>query len=246
MRRFRTERKGVGCEQIQFYEWRGRYTVRRKLVSKIHKGAAAIGSFPISLREDEMTLVAAAERGRNQAFEKLVGRYQGRILRVVLRFTRNRADAEDVVQQSFQKAFVQLRQFHGDSSFSTWMTRIAINEALMLLRRKRARPEVTIDELRPADETARPLDFPDPGLSPEESCLRRERKRMLFAAMNELTPGVGTAIRLRELEELSTEETARKMGLSVGAVKARVFHGRKRLRERLKHFAGPAWIAKEA
>jgi RNA polymerase sigma-70 factor (ECF subfamily) len=150
------------------------------------------------------------------------------------------------VQQSFQKAFVQLRQFHGDSSFSTWMTRIAINEALMLLRRKRARPEVTIDELRPADETVRPLDFPDPGLSPEESCLRRERKRMLFAAMNELTPGVGTAIRLRELEELSTEETARKMGLSVGAVKARVFHGRKRLSERLKHFAGPAWIAKEA
>ena len=216
--------------------------MRRKLVNRLHKEAAAIGTFPVVLREDDMTLVAAAESGRNQAFEVLVGRYHGRMLRVVLRFTRNRADAEDVVQQSFQKAFVQLRQFHGDSSFSTWMTRIAINEALMLLRRKRARPEVTIDELRPADETARPLDFPDPGLSPEESCLRRERKRMLFAAMNELTPGVGTAIRLRELEELSTEETARRMGLSVGAVKARVFHGRKRLRERLKHFVKPDWI----
>jgi RNA polymerase sigma-70 factor (ECF subfamily) len=189
-----------------------------------------------------MTLVAAAERGRNQAFEVLVGRYHGRILRVVLRFTRNRADAEDVVQQSFQKAFVQLRQFHGDSSFSTWMTRIAINEALMWLRRKHARPEVAIEGLTPLDESALPLDFPDHGPSPEESCLQRERERILFAAMNELTPGIRTAIQLRELDELSTEETARAMGLSVGAVKGRVFHGRRRLRERLKHFAGPAWI----
>jgi RNA polymerase sigma-70 factor (ECF subfamily) len=208
----------------------------------MRKGAATVGTFPIALREDDMTLVVAAESGRNQAFEVLVGRYRGRILRVVLRFTRNRADAEDVVQQSFQKAFVQLRQFHGDSSFSTWLTRIAINEALMWLRRKRARPEMAIDQSRPTDETALPLDFPDPGLGPEESCLQRERKQMLFAAMNELTPGIGTAIRLRELEELSTEETARRMGLSVGAVKARVFHGRKRLRERLKHFVKPDWI----
>jgi RNA polymerase sigma-70 factor (ECF subfamily) len=193
-----------------------------------------------------MTLVAAAESGRNQAFEVLVGRYHGRILRVVLRFTRNRADAEDVVQQSFQKAFVQLRQFHGDSSFSTWMTRIAINEALMWLRRKRARPEVAIEGVSPVDESALPLDFPDHSPSPEESCLLRERERILFAAMNDLTPGMRTAIQLRELDELSTEETARRMGLSTGAVKARVFHGRRRLRERLKHFAGPAWIAKEA
>ena len=217
--------------------------MRRKLVNRLHKEAAAIGTFPVVLREDDMTLVAAAESGRNQAFEVLVGRYHGRMLRVVLRFTRNRADAEDVVQQSFQKAFVQLRQFHGDSSFSTWMTRIAINEALMWLRRKRARPEVAIEGLSPLDESALPLDFKDSGPSPEESCLQRERERILFAAMNELTPGIRAAIQLRELDELSTEETARRMGLSTGAVKGRVFHGRRRLRERLKHYFGSAWTS---
>jgi RNA polymerase sigma-70 factor (ECF subfamily) len=209
----------------------------------LHKEAAAIGTFPVVLREDDMTLVAAAESGRNQAFEVLVGRYHGRMLRVVLRFTRNRADAEDVVQQSFQKAFVQLRQFHGDSSFSTWMTRIAINEALMWLRRKRARPEVAIEGLSLLDESALPLDFKDSGPSPEESCLQRERERILFAAMNDLTPGIRAAIQLRELDELSTEETARRMGVSTGAVKARVFHGRRRLRERLKHYFGSAWTS---
>ena len=217
--------------------------MRRKLVNRLHKEAAAIGTFPVVLREDDMTLVAAAESGRNQAFEVLVGRYHGRMLRVVLRFTRNRADAEDVVQQSFQKAFVQLRQFHGDSSFSTWMTRIAINEALMWLRRKRARPEVAIEGLSLLDESALPLDFKDSGPSPEESCLQRERERILFAAMNDLTPGIRTAIQLRELDELSTEETARRMGVSTGAVKARVFHGRRRLRERLKHYFGSAWTS---
>ena len=126
--------------------------MHRKIVNRLRKGAATVGTFPIALREDDMTLVVAAESGRNQAFDVLVGRYRRRILHVVLRFTRNRADAEDVVQQSFQKAFVQLRQFHGDSSFSTWMTRIAINEALMLLRRKRARPEVAIEELSPTSQ----------------------------------------------------------------------------------------------
>ena len=113
----------------------------------------------------------------------------------------------------------------------------------MWLRRKRARPEVAIEGLSPLDESVLPLDFKDSGPSPEESCLQRERERILFAAMNDLTPGIRTAIQLRELDELSTEETARAMGLSTGAVKARVFHGRRRLRERLKHYCGSAWTS---
>jgi RNA polymerase sigma-70 factor (ECF subfamily) len=165
------------------------------------------------------------------------------ILRVVLRFTRNREDAEDIVQQSFQKAFVHLRQFEGNSSFSTWLTRIAINEALMWLRKKRASSEVPIKVSSANSETAQPLDFPDLGPNPEDSCLQRERERILSAAINELTPGMRTAIELRELGELSTEETARVMSLSVGAVKSRVFHGRRKLRERLKHYFESAWTS---
>jgi RNA polymerase sigma-70 factor (ECF subfamily) len=217
--------------------------VPTELVSKLHKRATAIPPLRILTEDDDATLVAAAESRRNQAFEVLVGRHRGMILRVVLRFTRNREDAEDIVQQSFQKAFVHLRQFEGNSSFSTWLTRIAINEALMWLRRKRASPEVPIEVSRANDETALPLDSPDLGPNPEDSCLQRERERILSAAMNELTPGMRKAIELRELGELSTEETARVMSLSVGAVKSRVFHGRRKLRERLNHYFGSAWTS---
>jgi RNA polymerase sigma-70 factor (ECF subfamily) len=99
-----------------------------------------------------MALVTAAESGRNQAFEVLLGRYHRRILRVALRFARIREDAEDFVQQTFQKVSVHLQQFQGDSSFSTWITRIAINEALNWLRVKCARPEVAIEELSPTSQ----------------------------------------------------------------------------------------------
>jgi RNA polymerase sigma-70 factor (ECF subfamily) len=215
--------------------------VPTKLVNKSNKRPAAIPPLRILAEEDDMTLVTAAESGRNQAFEVLVGRYQRRILRVALRFARIREDAEDIVQQTFQKVFVHLNQFQGDSSLSTWMTRIAINEALVWLRRKRARPEVAIEDLGPMDETALPMDLPCPGPSPEESCLQRERRQILFAAMNELKPGTRTVIELQELGGLSIEETARAMGLSVSAVKGRAFHGRRRLRGRLKHLVRPAW-----
>ena len=191
---------------------------------------------PGPAEEDDAALLAAAKSGRNQAFEILVGRYQARILSVVLRFTRNREDAEDIVQQSLQKAFVHLQQFEGSSSFSTWLTRIAINEALMWLRRKRASREVSIEESSTDGETVLPANFPDPNPSPEDGCLGQERKRILFRAMNELTPAQRAAFELRELDELSTRETAGVMGLSVAAVKARVFQGRKKLRAILKRY----------
>ena len=150
--------------------------------------------------------------------------------------TRNREDAEDVVQQSFQKAFIHLHKFEGESLFSTWLTRIAIDEALMLLRRKRRSREVPISESVTDDEIALPLDLADLRLNPEDSCLRREQERILSAAVNELTPGTRKAIQLRELDERSTEEIAQVMGLSVGAVKGRVFHGRRKLRKKLQRY----------
>jgi RNA polymerase sigma-70 factor (ECF subfamily) len=186
--------------------------------------------------EGDAALVAAAKTGDGSAFELLVRRNERKIFSLAQRMTRNREDAEDVVQQSFQKAFINLKKFEGHSLFSTWLTRIAINEALMLLRRKRGSREVPIAESTTEDGAALPLDFPDSGPNPEDSCLQREQERILCAAVNELNPGLRKAIELRELGELSTGETAQVMGLSVGAVKARVFHGRRKLRQTLKRY----------
>jgi RNA polymerase sigma-70 factor (ECF subfamily) len=159
--------------------------------------------------------------------------------------TRNRQDAEDVVQQSFQKAFTHLEKFEAKSSFSTWLTRIAINEALMLLRRGRGSHEVAIDDANGNEESAFVPEIADSSPDPEDSYSQRERKRILSAAMNQLTPGVRKAIELRELNELSTVETARVMGLSVQAVKGRIFHGRKKLRETLKRIIESTWMSRK-
>ena len=187
--------------------------------------------------EEDTAVVAAAKTADGRAFELLVRRNEGKIFSLAQRMTRNREDAEDVVQQSFQKAFVNLKKFEGESLFSTWLTRIAINEALMLLRRKRGSHEVPMAESSTEEGAALPLDFPDSDPNPEDSCLQRERERILCAAVNELKPGLRKAIELREFGELSTGETAQIMGLSVAAVKARLFHGRKRLRQALKRYA---------
>lgn len=186
--------------------------------------------------EEDTAVVAAAKTGDGRAFDLLVRRNEGKIFSLAYRMTRNREDAEDVVQQSFQKAFVNLKKFEGDSLFSTWLTRIAINEALMLLRKKRGSREVPIAESSTENGAALPLDFPDSGPNPEDSCLQREQERILCAAVNELRPGLRKAVELRELSELSTGETAQVMGLSVAAVKARLFHGRKELRQTLKRY----------
>jgi RNA polymerase sigma-70 factor, ECF subfamily len=185
-------------------------------------------------RGEEAMLVLAAKRGDEHAFEVLIGRYQRRILIIAQRFIRIREDAEDVVQQVIQKAFTYLHKFEGRSSFSTWLTRIAINEALMFLRRGRGRREVSIDDLSGNEETTSGLEIRDLRADPESTFLQGERSRILSLAMNRLSPRTRKAIELRDLGELSTEEAARAMGLSVAAVKARVFHGRKRLHKLLK------------
>jgi len=197
---------------------------------------AAIGSASSRnhlVAEENAALVAGAKTGDARAFELLVERHERKIFSMAQRITRNREDAEDVVQQSFQKAFIHLKKFEGESLFSTWLTRIAINEALMLLRRKRGSHEVPIEESSTKTESALPLDFLDSAPNPEDRCLDREQKQILSAALNKLRPGIRKAIELRELGELSTGETALVMGLSVAAVKAQVFHGRRKLRETL-------------
>ena len=190
-----------------------------------------MGTFrAIRIDEDsDAELVAATKCGETHAFEKLVFRYKRRVLAVAQRITNNREDAEDVVQESFHKAFLHLDDFQEKSRFSTWLTRIAMNEAFMLLRRRRGilevLPESSDDGVKPAWEA-----FVDQSPNPEESCWRRERTELLTAAINRLGPKVRSTILLRDIEERSAGETAQILGTSIGAVKARVFQGRRKLR----------------
>jgi RNA polymerase sigma-70 factor (ECF subfamily) len=212
-----------------------------KLIDNSEKEEAAIASIDSLPDKGDMTLVAAAKNGNRKAFEILVERHEQRIFFVARRITRTREDAEDVVQQSFQKAFTHLRKFEGRSAFSTWLTRIAVTEALMFLRRSRGLREVFIDDLNGNEKTTTPLEVPDSSPDPEVSYSQREWVEMLSSAINKLPYGTRRAIQLRELDERSSEETAQIMGISVSALKGRMFHGRKKLRERLKHFVKPAW-----
>jgi RNA polymerase sigma factor (sigma-70 family) len=214
-----------------------------KFMDNIDREEAAISFIDSIPRKGDMALVAAAKNGNRKAFEVLVKRHQQRIFVVARRMTRTREDAEDVVQQSLQKAFTHLRQFEGRSAFSTWLTRIAITEALMFMRRRRGMREVLIDDLNRNRETATVLEVPDSSPDPEAIYSQGEYAELLSLAMNELPPGIRRAIQLRELDERSSEETARIMGISVGALKGRMFHGRRKLRERLEHIVEPAWTS---
>ena len=213
------------------------------LTSNVDREEAVTASIHTLPGNPDVALVAAAKNGNSRAFEILVERYEQRIFFVARRITRTREDAEDVVQQSFQKAFTHLRKFEGRSAFSTWLTRIAITEALMLLRRSRGLREVLIDDLDDGEETGIAVELPDSNPDPEATYSQRERAEMLSSAVNELSPGIRKAIRLRDLDERSSEETARIMGISVSALKGRMFHGRRKLRDRLKRFAQPAWTS---
>jgi RNA polymerase sigma-70 factor (ECF subfamily) len=191
--------------------------------------------------DHDAALVFAAKSGDGHAFGILVKRYQRRILAVARRFTGIREDAEDIAQQSFQKAFVHLGKFEGKSSFSTWLTRIAINEALMFLRRVRGAREISIDDLSGNEETVLHMDMPDSRPSPERALLESEQNKVLRAAINKLTPRTRKAIELRDLGELSTKEAAEVLGLSVDAMKGRLFHGRRKLHRVLKRDS--AWMS---
>jgi RNA polymerase sigma-70 factor (ECF subfamily) len=186
----------------------------------------------------ERTLVVAAKNGDEQAFETLFKRYERKTLAIVLRYTRVVEDAEDIVQQSFYKAFVHLCRFQGESSFSTWFARIAINEALMFLRSIGAVREVSVDDILDAG-SADSLGIPDSNADPETRCSQREEVRILSKAIRNLRPGLRATIVLSELRELSTSETARRMGLSVATVKARRFRGKRQLRKELASYLKP-------
>jgi RNA polymerase sigma-70 factor, ECF subfamily len=187
---------------------------------------------PISLTgDDERELVAQAKDGCAVATEQLIGHYKPRVFRVAQKITRNHEDSEEVVQNAFMKAFQNLAGFRGDSRFYSWLVRIAINEALMNVRRRRGR-EVSIDESS-QNETMTPLQLEDCGPNPEECYCREELQRILETSIGGLGPEYRSVFQLRDVQGFTTEETARALDLSLSAVKTRLRRARLQLRDSL-------------
>lgn len=175
----------------------------------------------------------ALKAGDRAAFSQLVELYSGRLYRLALKLLQNPQDAEDVLQETFIKAFRYLKNFDGRSSVSTWLYRIATNEALMQLRRKH--PEmVSIEEPVENGETEQePLQIVDWCCLPEKELLSSETRRKLDEAVMQLPETLKTVFLLRDIEDLSTAETADVLGLTETAVKTRLSRARLRLREEL-------------
>lgn len=190
------------------------------------------------VKDDEPVLVAAAKAGDVSAFETLVGRYERKIFRLTQNITQNREDAEDAMQEAFLKAYEHLEEFQGNSRFYTWLVRIAVNQALMKLRRRRPN-QVSLDEEIDTGEEMMPREVEDWGPSPEERYGQTELSGILSGVIAELEPPFRIVFQLRDIEELSTEETAEALGLSIPAVKSRLLRARLKLRQKLnKYFRG--------
>jgi RNA polymerase sigma-70 factor (ECF subfamily) len=185
---------------------------------------------------DESVLVDAARNGDVGAFEQLVRRYDRNVFRIAQHITQNREDAEDVVQDAFLKAFQNLGQFQGQSKFYTWLVRIAVNEALMRLRRRRPERTVSLDEEVRTEEDSMPREVADWSPNPEQLYSQAELKDILSKSIQGLPPGFRAVFVLRDVEGLSTEETAEGLNLSIPAVKSRLLRARLQLRERLNKF----------
>lgn len=185
--------------------------------------------------DDEAMLVAAARGGDSEAFKELVERYERRIFRIAQNITQNREDAEDALQESFLNAFIHLESFHGDSRFSTWLTRIAVNQALMKLRRRRPN-HLALDELIETESDSIPREIEDWGPTPEQQYSRGELQEILAGAIGRISPTNRVVFQLRDVEEFSIEETAQVLGLSNSAVKSRLMRARLELRERLNPY----------
>ncbi len=187
------------------------------------------------VKEDEAELVAAAQAGDLTAFETLVGRYERKIFRLAQNITQNREDAEDTMQEAFLKAYQHLNEFQGNSRFYTWLVRIAVNQALMKLRKRRPN-QVSLDEEIETGEESMPREVEDWGPSPEDRYEQSELGTILTDTIAELDPPFRIVFQLRDIEELSTEETAEALGLSVPAVKSRLLRARLKLRQKLNKY----------
>lgn len=192
------------------------------------------------IRKDlEAALIRKAQKGDQEAFNTLMGAHEARMRRTALRTTAHVEDAEDAVQQAFTSAWMNLKRFRGESAFSTWLTRITMNEALSLLRKRNRRTFVAIDEQAGAEEETRTVALPAAG-DPEQHFLERELRALVRESMKLVRPAYREAMRLRVLEDLSLEEIAERMGIPVNTVKVHLFRGRRAMKAFLAQRLSPA------
>ena len=182
---------------------------------------------------DETALVTRAKAGDGAAFAELVKQYDRRVFRMAKQITQNEEDAEDVLQETFLKAYSHLDDFQGNSKFYTWLVRIAVNEALMKLRKRRSDRTVPLDDPIDTGEDELPREVAVWDENPEEKYSREELAEILDEAVQGLKPAYRTVFVLRDIEELSIEETAEALKLSISAVKSRLLRARLQLREKL-------------
>jgi RNA polymerase sigma-70 factor (ECF subfamily) len=190
---------------------------------------------PCSIKRlsDEL-LVVRAKAGDTSAFVELRERHSIKVLRTVYRITRNWEDAEDALQESLLKAFKHLNGFENKCSFSSWLTRIAINSALMTLRRRRACREISIDSTDDDGTIFGRLEPQDLSEDPERRYARCEREELLKRAILRLRPGLRDVVELRQAEECSLKELAERLGISLAAAKSRLLRARVALQARLQ------------
>jgi RNA polymerase sigma-70 factor, ECF subfamily len=182
---------------------------------------------------DESVLVERAQAGEAEAFSELMRRYERKIFRVAKNITQNDADAEDVLQDTFLKAYEHLDSFKRESKFYTWIVRIGVNEALMRLRKRRGDKSVPLDDPLDTGEETVNREIAVWEDNPEQQYSREEFHEILDKAVDGLKPDFRIVFTLRDIEELSTEETADVLGISIPAVKSRLLRARLALREKL-------------
>jgi len=186
---------------------------------------------PLTITSDAL-LVAWAQNGEQLAYVELCRRHREMVFRTVLRLTQNTDDAEDVLQESWMRAFTHIGTFDGRSAFSTWVTRIAINSALTMMRRRRTQRESSLDD--PVDpDNRRAIEMVEPSRNPEERCLETERLRLVRQAIKRLPSKLRTAIEIRQSQDGSMSELAMLAGVSVPTMTSRLLRARRRLREPL-------------
>jgi RNA polymerase sigma factor (sigma-70 family) len=190
---------------------------------------------PIGITADtpDIFLVAAAKDGNHQAYAELCHRHSKQIRRTILRITRDIADAEDTLQETLLKAYVHIGRFEGRSAFSSWLNRIAINSALMLLRKRRSQPVFSFE----TDPKAKDVKFPEPtetAHNPEEACILNALENECIRAIRYLPPTLRVVVQFRYRENASLAQIAKMLGISESAVKSRLLRARLKIRTHLE------------
>ena len=197
---------------------------------------------PLQLREQE--LLRRVQGGERKLFYELVKPYERRVYSAAFAILRNEADAEDTAQEAILKAFTHIGQFRGDARFSTWLTQITVNEALMRKRRNHSAVMEPIGEHREEDGSYTPRDFADWREIPSEALERKEIRQKLTEAVAMLTQKYREVFVLRDIQHLSIEETADVLGISRASVKTRLLRARLMLRDLLAPGFGGAWLGR--